>query len=233
MLETEPLNKLVHDKQPPEAIEAMRTDTDEVGGPEIAAVLPAIFDREIAGLDIAAGLNDYNGDADVYITVLRAYAGSTRTILDTIETFNEDALTEYQRAVHSIKGASLNIFADSVGKKAAALEDAAMEKNIDYIGKETPVFLENAWKLVYDIESMLSHIDAVNTKPVKDTIDRELLLKLLGFCEKYDMDGVDSIMAEIEQYQYEADNDLSAWLRENVDVVDFEGIAGKLSVYKK
>ena len=42
------------------------------------------------------------------------------------------------------------------------------------------------------------------------------------------MDGVDEVMSEIEKQQYESDNELSLWLRKNVDVVNFEAIAARL-----
>jgi hypothetical protein len=43
------------------------------------------------------------------------------------------------------------------------------------------------------------------------------------------MDGVDSAMMELETYDYESDNELSAWLRENVDKMNFAQIRERLS----
>jgi hypothetical protein len=41
----------------------------------------------------------------------------------------------------------------------------------------------------------------------------------------------DAAMAEIEQYQYLSDDGLAVWLRENVDVINFQQIAERLSAY--
>jgi hypothetical protein len=36
-------------------------------------------------------------------------------------------------------------------------------------------------------------------------------------------------MTEIEEYQYDTDGDLVKWLRKNVDVVNFQEVAERLS----
>ena len=43
------------------------------------------------------------------------------------------------------------------------------------------------------------------------------------------MDGVDEAMEEIEGFDYEADDGLSEWLRDNVDRMNFMQIKEKLS----
>jgi CheY-like chemotaxis protein len=223
------LNKLVRDKQPPEVIEAARQSAVDLQKPSFKPADIFGFDVEIAGLDISKGFTRFFNNPEIYIKILRSYTKSIRSVIDLTQTINEETLTEYQRAVHSIKGASLEIFAEPVGNKAGELEKAAKTKNIDYIEKETPAFTENAMKLVTDIENVLCAVDEKTTRAKKDKIDGELLVKLLGYCENYDMDGVDAVMAEIDKFQYEADAALFAYLRENVDMVNFDGIAERLT----
>ena len=196
-----------------------------------------VKDQEIPGMDIQKGLEKFDGEQEIYIKVLSSYTNSIRPLLDIMESFleiiydkplNEDALVEYQRAAHSIKGTSLDIFAESIGKKAAELESAAKTKDLSFIEKESPELLVNLQKLVLNIENMLILADTKHTKTRKNRIDKELLVKLLGYCKDYDMDGVDNIMEEIEKFQYDNDEGLCAWLRENIDVVDFDAIAEKL-----
>ena len=188
-----------------------------------------LMSANIDGLDIVQGLEKFNGDVEIYFKLLRSYTSSISALYDLLDTVNEETLIDYQRAVHSIKGTSLDIFAEPVGIKAAELEEAAKQKKLDYIKKENPSFIENVRQLIYDIEEMLSASEPVNARPMKDRIDIELLSKLLSHCEDYDMAGVDNVMTEIEKYQYETDEGLSAWLRKNVDVVDFNGIAERIS----
>jgi hypothetical protein len=57
----------------------------------------------------------------------------------------------------------------------------------------------------------------------------EALSRLLAACDAYDMDGVDAAMKEIEASRYGADEGLVAWLRENVDRMNFAEIKERLS----
>ena len=188
-----------------------------------------ISKKEIAGLDIAKGLERYDGDGETYLKILRSYAASIRPLLGATGTIGGDGLASYEITVHGIKGASRDIYAGPVGESAWELEKAAKTGDLDYINKNTPAFLESAWKLINDLDAMLLAINAENPKPKKDKPDSEALSRLLEACEMYDMDGVDAAMAEIDGYQYEADGGLAEWLRENADIMNFEQIVQRLA----
>jgi len=115
-----------------------------------------------------------------------------------------------------------------VGDKAEALEKAAKDGNIAFIRSNNSEFVEAAEKLCADIQDMLNTIPQ-KSKPIKDKPERETLLKLLAACEAFDMDGVDTAMEEIETYDYQGDDGLAAWLRENVALMNFRQIMEKLS----
>ena len=187
--------------------------------------------REIAGLDIAKGLEQYEGDEETYLKVLRSYAADIRSMLSLMDVtggaeFDGDG---YQRAAHSIKGMSRSIFAGQIGEDAAMLEKAAQESDFSYIDKHNSAFLAVVRKLVSQLDDMIAGIDAENPKPKKDKPDAELLVKLSSACKAYSMDGVDAAMEEIEKYEYTSDDGLAVWLRENIDRMAFMQIAEKLS----
>ncbi|MCL2176280.1 MAG: hypothetical protein FWB73_09585, partial [Treponema sp.] len=184
--------------------------------------------KKIDGLDIEKGLLRYEGDAEVYLRLLRSYAASVRTLLNAIGEVNKNTLDNYRIRVHGIKGTSLDVFADSIGNEAKNLEDAAKSGDLNYIQKNNPAFTEAAWKLVNDIENMISAIEDENPKPKKDKPDNETLSKLLTACKDFDIDNADKAMNEIEKYKYEADDGLAVWLRENMDKMNFKQIAEKL-----
>ena len=193
-----------------------------------------LLEKKIEGIDIAKSLEVYEGDGDTFLKILRSYVSSVRSMLNTLDTYNasgvtDDNLVNYKIKVHGIKGTSLDINALQIGKKAAELEEAAKSGDFAFIKDQTPPFLESAWKLINDLENMISEIDAENPKPKKDKPDDELLSKLLTSCKDYDMDGVDEVMAQIERFQYEADDGLTDWLRENVDRMNFKQIVEKLT----
>jgi HPt (histidine-containing phosphotransfer) domain-containing protein len=192
-------------------------------------IKPRFQNREIAGLDIAKGLELYEGDEETYAVVLRVYAKDVRSMLSSIETAGRNKLDEYGRAVHSIKGMSRGIFAEAAGNDAALLEKAAKNGDLNYINEHNGAFLETVRKLVFELESTLSTIDAENPKPKKNKPDAELLVKLVSACRAYSMDGVDAAMEEIEKYEYTADEGLAVWLRESIDRGGFIKIAEKLS----
>ncbi|MDR1053352.1 MAG: response regulator [Planctomycetaceae bacterium] len=101
-----------------------------------------IIDRdEVHGLDIQAGLNRIGGNLEIYIEILKIYVESTPEILDKLRVPTADELKDYAIAIHGIKGSSLNIGADKIGKFAAELEadakagdlEAVLSKNRNFI----------------------------------------------------------------------------------------------------
>jgi hypothetical protein len=58
--------------------------------------------------------------------------------------------------------------------------------------------------------------------------DRVLLVKLRENCEKYDMDGVEDVVKELEKNEYEEDGELVTWIREMVDMSKLGDVAKRL-----
>ena len=182
----------------------------------------------ISGIDIEKGVERYGNEEQVYIKVLRSYSSCVGAMLKEIENFSEEKLDQYTIKVHGIKGTSLDILAAQTGKDAHDLEKAAKAGDISYINEHNPAFVKSTWRLVKEIEETLSRIEAENPKPKKDKPDEKQLLRLLYACREYEMDKADKAMYEIEKYEYEADDGLALWLRENVDKIGFKQIAEKL-----
>ncbi|MCL2180542.1 MAG: ATP-binding protein [Treponema sp.] len=231
------LNKFIRDKQPQEVLDAARAeyrseyrDGSAQGADSAADSQPrlGLSNKKINGLDIIKGIAKFEGDEKIYLIVIRTYAANLRSKLDELASVTNETLNAYYIKVHGVKGTSLDIYADQIGKKAAALEAAAKDGNMDYIRENNSSFLDSARELVISIEEMLEQLDKENPKPAKDKPDREQLDKLFAACKKYDMDGAESAMSELEKYRYESDNDLIEWLRRNIDIVNFEETAEKL-----
>ena len=194
------------------------------------------LDRRLLGilyqeLDIKKGLERFSGDKEVYFNVLRTYAVSTRPMLKQVGDVRRETLSEYAITVHGIKGSSRGIFAEEIGKKAFALENAAKSDDFEYITANNEDFIETVEKLLSALDSMFESMDAEKPKPEKDKPDSIIIAQLLKASQKYDMDGADDAIAELERYKYKQDADLVSWLREALDKADFAQIAEKLSVY--
>ncbi|MCL2186450.1 MAG: ATP-binding protein [Treponema sp.] len=231
------MNVYVRDKQPQEVIEEARRQAQEKqdaqkkekNAAEQVSSESIFFSIEIPGLDLAKGLKRFDGNDKVFLDVLRSYSAGVSSMLDKIETFNEEALADYIIKVHGIKGTSFDIFAEQVAKEAKDLEDAGKLKDLEFIKKNHGSFMEKARNLISGIKNALSKIELESDKPLKDKPDLKILFKLIEACKDYDMDGADEAMAELEKYRYETDNDLISWLRDCVDRMQFEEIAQRLS----
>jgi len=215
------LNRLVRDKYPNEARNVVVKCLPNSS--------PSMLNRDIAGLNVADGLKRYNDDETMYLKVLRLYATNISSMLDSIEVINGDKLEGYRITVHGIKGASLDICAEQVGKSAKELEMAAKSGDLSYIEAHNAQFLESARKFISELKSMFLAIEAKNPKLEKDKPSAEVLYKLLAACKAYDVEEADAAMDEMEKYQYTADDGLASWLRENVDMMNFTQIVQKLS----
>jgi len=185
--------------------------------------------RTIPGLDIRKGLKRFEGAEKAYLKTLRSFATGTLSTLAEMETVDESTLTAYGINVHGIKGSSYDINAKQLGKSAEALEDAAKAGDLSFVLENNPAFLESANKLINDIQDMLSAIDSENPKPKKDKPDEALLAKLIIACENYSMDDVDSVMAEIDEYQYEADDGLVKRIQNHIDLMQFPKVVKMLT----
>ena len=186
-------------------------------------------DEKNALLDLVGGIERFGGDRESFAQILRSFGESTRSLLDVVKDVAEDNLVNYAITVHGIKGSSRSICAEVTGNMAEVLEKAAKAGDFEFVRAHNLDFIRN-------IETLLAHIDdtlatmVLNTpKPKKDKPDIGTLSELLAACKKYDMDGVDAAMAEIESFEYESDEELVTWLRSNVEQMNFTQIEEKLS----
>jgi len=188
--------------------------------------------KSIKGLDIARGVNRYHGDEDAYMKVLHSYSISTEGMLQFIEHTNVDDIASYRIKVHGIKGASYDIFAEQIAKKFEKLENASVSEDVEFISKHNTANIASARKLLESINDLLQTVKEENpraeTKPKRDMINEGLLAELSVACKSYDVSAAEKTMDEIEMYEYTTDKDLSTWLRENVDLINFAEIVERL-----
>jgi len=84
---------------------------------------------------------------------------------------------------------------------------------------------------VGEIDAVIAAIDADNPKESKDTPDIGLLQRLSDACAVYNLDEVDTVIAEIDSFKYSDDDGLAQWLRKSVDMMSFTQIVERLSGY--
>ena len=238
------LNKYIRDKKPHEIVDEARRqhnaqiinakennintpeDTGKNADKEQESRLSGI---EITGLNIAKGVERFDGQEGVYLEVLRSYMESVSSMLENIETVDEKSLESYKIKVHGIKGTSMDVFAEDTANEARALENAAKSGDYKYIREHNSSFVENTRKLLSDIDDLFIEMESKRNRLKKDKPDRLVLNKLMIACNDYDMDGVDMAISELEEYVYESDDGLVEWLRFNIDRMQLDEIALRLS----
>ena len=188
-----------------------------------------LVNSQFAGLDIDKGIERYGGIEETYLKILRSYCVNTRPLLDQIENVDESRLDEYSTIVHGIKGSSHGIFAEMISDVAEKLELASKAGEYEFVSSHNEAFIFAVRKLISDVEGMLSTIDRDNPRPVKPKPEPELLMRLVDACKAYDMDNVDSLMEELDQFDYQEDEGLGDWLKENVMLMNFKEIIERLS----
>ncbi|MDR3275782.1 MAG: response regulator [Treponema sp.] len=186
-------------------------------------------EKKIPGLNIAKGLNRFNDNAQSYLTILRSYVNNTPDILEFLRDMSPDALSAYAVKVHGIKGSSYGISAEPLGKMAKELEDAANGGNYDFVKSHNGPFIELAQTLIRDLGELLGQIDAAVNKAVQPAPDPALLEVILKASRSYDIDALDRAIAKLEQYSYEAEGELVAWLRDQIGKSAFEEIEKRLA----
>jgi len=234
------LNKYIRDKQPREVIESLRKQNDpsyesladskstKSGANQQNILIFRLSQLEIPGIDIKKGIDRYAGDVHAYYKILRSYAANVRDILNEMPEINKETLADYTIRVHSIKGASYDLFAESLAQKAKLLEDAARAENFDYISQNNDLLKSEAMELIKKIEAVIEDIDAELPRNMKEKPDAGSLSRLCAACEVYDMDGVDAAMEEIDAHTYTSDEGLAEWLKAKVDLMSFSEIVAKL-----
>ncbi len=195
--------------------------------PESAPPVLPLEMTDVKSADLIKALARFNGDAAVLLDVLRSYAAGTRNVLDRLkEALAAGDLGAYAIDIHGVKGSSYAIFAEKTGAAAEALEAAAKAGDIKAVKAGHGPFAALAEAVVNELDAVLENINTAAGKPAAAEPEPELLMELCEACGAYNMDRVDAAMEKLEAFSYERGGELVAWLREKVDAMEFEEIAG-------
>jgi signal transduction histidine kinase/CheY-like chemotaxis protein len=186
-------------------------------------------DKKIPGLDILKGLRRYNDDEESYLSILRSYMNNTLVMLESIRDISPETLSVYAIRVHGVKGSSYGISAESVGKQAEALEGAAKAGNLEFIKSHNGAFIEAVETLIQNLQGFFERIDQEIQKPKKPAPDLEILSAMLSASKNYDMEKLDTTLAELERYRYESQGELVEWLHEQIGKSEFGAIEKRLT----
>ncbi|MDR1648845.1 MAG: response regulator [Synergistaceae bacterium] len=205
-------------------------DKRELAGP--SETPPPEIDPGIDGLDFARGIRFYGGTG-AYLQILRSYSVNTSELLGRLRNLSPDTLSDYAIAVHGLKGASLGICADALGKKAEYLERLAKAGDFETARKENEPLIRMAESLLASLNEFLKNVPASGTgdSPRKKRLpspDEALLQRMLAASRRSMSSEMESILTELERYEYESGGDLVEWLRGRIDDLEYEAVAERL-----
>jgi len=117
---------------------------------------------DIPGIDEQTVLDLYDGDMEVYKTILRSFVSRIPALVNKIRGVSSETLPDYLINIHALKGIGGNVGAKEIAGSAVRLE--AMAKNGDLAGVQAGNgdLLEKIGVLIDDIKKWLEQIDARN-----------------------------------------------------------------------
>jgi len=184
--------------------------------------------EKIKSIKIKNGLERFSGDWETYVQVMQSFSFNTVAVLESIREVNRETLPSYAITVHGMKSSCRSICAEEAGNQAEALEHAAKAGDLNFVTANNPVFIETVLKLINEINSVFVKKNENKDKPKREKPYREALLELKSACEDYNVVKVDALIAEIDAFEYTADESFVLWLKENAAQMNFLDIAQML-----
>ena len=197
--------------------------------PKSLGIFEEVF---LDGVDTREGIERF-GNESAYLNVIRSYHLHTQTLLKKIKTFSGDghgiSLSEYAVTVHGIKGSSSGIYANAIASKAAELEKAAKKGDIKNVILQNNFFISAIESLLHDLGELLQKARAGEKEKKHSKSPNPVLLnELLEATKLYKAGKMEHILSELESYIYESGEELVAWLRKQVDNLEYEAIRSRL-----
>jgi PAS domain S-box-containing protein len=227
------LNVWIRNKQTRETLEWAESEK-AARKEEHGSAAPDLFDGlSVAGIDLAEGKKRYNTDA-AFLEIIRSYCVHTLALLDRIRNFSEEDMERYAIAVHGLKGSSYGICADEAGNYAAAMEAAARAGDIETIKAQNSGLVETVETLISGLNELLERV-AKNrgNKQRAGAPDPKLLDRLLEACKQYRPALMEDAVTELEKYEYDSGGDLVAWLREQLDNLEYDAMQDRLEIQNR
>jgi CheY-like chemotaxis protein len=187
------------------------------------------FDKDIEGIRFDKALSLFGGDDDTYLDVLRSYVRNTPQLLDKLGEPAQDTLSDYAVVVHGLKSSSRSIGANDISDKALELEIRAKAGDYTSVNEMNEAFISDVRAIVTALSELLSEYAQANPKEKRNAPDENLLTDIRVAAEAYDIDGIDTAMEALELYEYETEEELIEWLREQVNSGQYSSIAKRLS----
>ena len=221
------LNTWVRNKQTAETLKMAEMELEKIKKDD-QHTFGTLDNVQVPGIDIAQGKERYNGEA-AYLDILRSWYRHTPVLLDKMRSLSPETLPDYSITVHGLKGSSYGIFANGIGKKAEELEGLAKAGEFTSVQAANENFIHMTESLLLDLGELLKKADAGKAEKQKlSSPEPALLVDLLAATKRYKSTVMEDILEKLESYEYETGGELVAWLREQMDNLEYDAICSRL-----
>ena len=186
--------------------------------------------RHMNGIDLQTLVTYYDSE-NTYLYILRSFAKHTPALLEKLRQAPEGDLAGYAILAHGLKGSARNIGANAVGNLAETLENAAKKGDRETVAANNEKLLSLAETLLADLNALLRSLyGEPGEKRLLDAAETTLLAAMLAASTRFDAMGMENIMGELESAEYASPDDaeLVAWLREQLDNLEYGVIRDRL-----
>jgi len=111
---------------------------------------------EIPGVNAILGLSLYEDDMDMYLAILQSFADNAPEEIEKLRDVTEENLPEYAIDIHTIKGISSTIGAESISERAKEMERMAKESDLSGILEVNEEFINDTETLVAGVKEWLA-----------------------------------------------------------------------------
>jgi CheY-like chemotaxis protein/HPt (histidine-containing phosphotransfer) domain-containing protein len=157
----------------------------------------------IEGLDTAAGMARVGGSPDRYRELLQIFLRDAQARLTWLEAIPDQAsLQPFTTCVHALKSGLANIGADALSGRAARLEQAGRNGDMAVIRDHLASFRDNLAALTARIGEATAEaqpgVPEAGRENESAALPREALAELKAALEARDTDGMDAILAKLQ-----------------------------------
>jgi signal transduction histidine kinase/DNA-binding response OmpR family regulator len=163
---------------------------------------------DIPELDVEGALK-LVGSQKLFMTILKDYYNSIPKKLNLIRKYYEEKeWHNYTVEVHALKSASKQIGATELSEKAAALEKAGNDNDIDTIMQNTEELLE-LYSHYADVLAPLfpQNQDNGDKPPIPKTVLLGIFDEMMKAIDDLDMDKMEAVIEKLGNYSYEGENE--------------------------
>jgi signal transduction histidine kinase/DNA-binding NarL/FixJ family response regulator/HPt (histidine-containing phosphotransfer) domain-containing protein len=202
---------------------ALQTASEAAAREEPSGVPPEFL--AIPGLALSEAVQRFGGWEGLFAT-LCSYVTHTPKLLEELRA--GPPAERYAVTVHGIKGSSRGIAAEAVADQAEALEKAARAGDTGFMEAHTGSFISAAEELIAALHKALEASESGQAKPLREKPDPQLLKQISSAAAAYDINAIDRAVEELQKYRYQTDDELISWLRERIDLSEFDEIQKRL-----